>query len=238
MRTSVILALLALMVVTGCKRRPDRLVTADGQAYSGKLQSIEGSRVVFDNTEAEMAFQEARVFVNKDGISRRGYIRFSDGKFSVETGDGQYSYPSKDVDMVIWSDPSDERTISVDVPASAGWMESGIEVSNSDRLVIRATGRVSMETGTSGPSGIDYYSTALALVPQATNGELVMMVGESTPIAAGSTWTGDSPGSGRLMLAVNRPNRESIEGVGGSYSVNVTVTPGPVGNSVLYPSPD
>ena len=115
-------------------------------------------------------------------------------------------------------------------------MNTGLCVSLNERISIHATGTVSMETGTSGPSGIDYFSTTTALVPGATNGQLVMAVGESSPVAAGSTWTGDSPGNGELRLAVNIPNRESTTEVGGTYEVTVIRTAGILNNSVLYPA--
>ncbi len=62
-----------------------------------------------------------------------------------------------------------------------------------------------------------------------------MMVSESEPVAAGSAWTGTSPGTGELMLAVNIPDRESTSGCGGIYSVTVLKTAGAdSGNSVIY----
>jgi hypothetical protein len=240
MRIGLFILLAALVMSFGCKRRPDRLVTADGMSLAGQLVSVDGSRVVFNNSETVLEREEGRIFLRDEGASHRGYVVFEDGLFLLEAsnGSGSREFQAEDVSSVIWSDAAQESSIQLQIPARDGWIATGLGIDESDRIVLRASGRVSLPTGTSDPTGIDYYSTAMALVPQATNGQLVFRIGESTPVAAGTTWTGETPGEGELFLAVNRPNRESIEGVGGSYSVTVTVTPGPLGNSVLYPSPD
>lgn len=236
MRTAVITFLVLAIALTGCERKPDRLVTADGRVLSGKLESINGGMVVFENSRISLEHESARVFLSEGGTPVRGFVSYGDGEFTVTGDRGSVSFSKKEVDEVIWSDPSLDTSITVEVPASAGWVNTGIQISPHDRLALRASGRVSVETGTCGPSGLEYYSTAMALVPGATNGQLVMAVGEATPVAAGSTWSGNSPGEGQLLLAVNRPHRESVAGVGGSFSVEVLKTPGILGNSVLYPA--
>lgn len=224
-----------LLFVTGCKSKPDRMITADGRVLSGKLESIEGSHIVFNNSETSVEYEEGRVFL-REGGSFRGYIMCDGKNIRIRTNSGEREFHTGEIESVIWSSPADEFTLTVDIHAAEGWVNTGIEVCDTERLVIRATGTVSMETGTCGPSGIDYFSTSTALVPGATNGQLVMTVGESGPVAAGSTWTGDSPGNGDLYLAVNIPNRESIAGVGGTYTVTVIKTAGILNNSVLYPA--
>lgn len=238
MRTAVIPFLVLLMVLAGCERKPDRLVTADGSVLSGKLESIQGGLVTFENSRTSLEHETAMVFLRDENAPARGFVSYAGGEFTVTGDRGSVSFRREDVGLIIWSDPSLDTSTTVDVPASAGWVNTGIHLSPHDRLVLRASGRVSVETGTCGPSGLEYYSTAMALVPGATNGQLVMEVGESTPVAAGSTWSGDSPGAGPLRLAVNRPQRGSVAGVGGSFSVEVLKTPGILGNSVLYPSRD
>lgn len=238
MRMAVIPFLLLIMVLTGCERKPDRLVTADGHVLSGKLESINGGMVVFEGSRISLEHDRARVFLREEGTTVRGFVSYGDGEFTVNGDHGNISFDKEEVDVVIWSEPSLDTSLTVEVPASAGWVNTGIWLSPHDRLSVRASGRVSVETGTCGPSGLEYYSTAMALVPGATNGQLVLSVGETTPVAAGSTWSGDAPGDGQLRLAVNRPQRESIAGVGGSFSVEILKTPGIMGNSVLYPSKD
>ncbi|MBN2587751.1 MAG: hypothetical protein JXA64_06445 [Candidatus Fermentibacteraceae bacterium] len=233
-----VLVLISAACVAGCKRRPDRLVTAEGRVLSGRLESVDGGAVRISGSEIALEQDEGRVFHREVGIDCRGYVRYADGTFTIGNGTGTMEISDDDVASIIWSPPSSEARMTLEVPAAAGWVGTGMELTQGDRLVISASGNVSMETGACGPSGIDYFSTTMALVPGATNGELVMAVGETSPVAAGSSWTGDSPGSGELMLAVNRPNRESVAGVGGSFNVTVIRTPGVLGHSVLYPSPD
>lgn len=228
----------AVLAASGCERRPDRLVTADGRVLSGELESVDGGTVRISGAQAVLESDEGRIFPRDGSAGTRGYIRFENGHFSSGSGDGAPEFAAEDVASIVWSPSSSETRLEIEVPAADGWVDTGLDLTDGDRLVIAASGTVSMETGTCGPSGIEYFSTAMALVPGATNGQLVMTVGDSGPVAAGGSWTGDSPGSGRLMLAVNRPNRESVAGVGGAYQVTVIRTPGVLGNSVLYPSPD
>jgi hypothetical protein len=229
------LIFVTMLSITGCKSKPDRMITADGRVLSGKLESIEGRHIVFSNSETSVEYEEGRVFL-REGGSFRGYITCDGENIRIRTDSGEREFHLGEIESVIWSSSAGESTLTVDIHPAEGWVNTGFDVSDTERLSIQATGIVSMETGTCGPSGIDYFSTTTALVPGATNGQLVMTVGESSPVAAGSTWTGDSPGNGELYLAVNIPNRESIVGVGGTYTVTVTKTAGILNHSVLYPS--
>jgi len=234
-RITGVIILSVLLSIAGCRSIPDRMITADGQILSGKLISIEGQHIVFNNSESFVEYEEGRVFL-REGDSFRGYISGNRSSIKITTASGVEEFPVKEIESIIWSNPSDETTTTLDIHAVDGWVNTGLEISDCERLIITATGTVSMETGTCGPSGIDYFSTSTALVPGATNGELVMAVGESGPVAAGRAWSGDSPGNGELMLAVNIPNCESTAGVGGSFAVTVTRTAGILNNSVLYPA--
>jgi len=235
-RINIVLFLALIFVLAGCKSRPDRMVTADGSVLSGKLESIDGRHIVFNDSETFVEYDEGRVFLRNEGTSFRGYITCDGERIAIRTDSGEREFPLGEINSVIWSNPSDEIIIAVAVPAVDGWVNTGLDVSLNERISINASGTVSMETGTCGPSGIDYFSTASALVPGATNGQLVIAVGESGPVAAGSTWTGDSPGDGELLLAVNIPDRESTAEVGGIYTVTVLKTAGILNNSVLYPA--
>ncbi len=215
-RINAVLLLALFVTLTGCKIRPDRMITADGQVLSGKLESIDGRHLVFNNAETFVEYDEGRVYFRDGEASIRGYITFDSGKITIRTVSGEIEFPVREIQSIIWSDPADETTLTVDVSAVDGWVSTGLCISPDERISIRASGTVSMETGTCGPSGIDYFSTSTALVPGATNGQLVMAVGESGPVAAGSTWAGEPPGTGELRLAVNIPNRESTSEVGGT----------------------
>ena len=229
-------SLMILLAVIGCEKRPDRLIKADGSIYSGELEAIDGAEVTIEGRSIALDYDQAWVY-GKDNLGMaRGYVEFSGGSFRVDTGSGSRKFDKDEVSYVIWNSPGLESRSEVTVNAADGWTPTGIEVTESEIVSLRATGRVSVETGACGPQGLDYFSTSIALVPGATNGQLVMRVGEHEPVAAGSTWTGSSPGSGEIMLAVNRTDRESAAGVGGAFRVTLVKAPGAGSSSVLYPA--
>ncbi len=234
---SVSILLIALLfLVPGCKSPPsDRMITSDGQAVSGRLESISGRNVVFESSNVTVNRDEARIFLRDNAGTYRGRVSYIDGVLSIVTDTGEITLPIGDVQTIIWSPTNSETSIRIDVPAVDGWVGTGMHLTDDDILSLTATGNVTMETGNCGPSGIELFATATALMPGATNGQLIMKVGDSEPVAAGSDWTGTSPGSGELLLAVNIPDRESTSGCGGIYYVTLLKTAGAVsGNSVIY----
>ena len=230
-----ILLIVVLFLMPGCKKPSDRMITSEGQAVSGRLESISGRSVVFESSNVTVNRDEARIFLRDNAETYRGRVSYADGILSIITDSGERSFPISDVQSIIWSAGSDEASIRIDVPATDGWVGTGMHFTEDDILSLTASGNVTLETGNCGPSGIELFATASALMPGATNGQLIMMVGESEPVAAGSAWTGTTPGSGELLLAVNIPDRESTSGCGGIYYVTVLKTTGAgSGNSVIY----
>ncbi len=233
--TVSLLLITVLSLVPGCKVPSDRMITSEGQAVCGKLESISGRSVVFESSNVTVERDEARIFLRDNAGTYRGSVSYIDGVLSIITDSGEKSFPVGDVHTIIWSGSNSETSIRIDVPAADGWVRTGMHVSDGDILFLTATGKVTLETGNCGPSGIKLFSTANALMPGATNGQLIMMVSESEPVAAGSSWTGASPGNGELMLAVNIPDRQSTSGCGGIYYVTVLKTAGAdSGYSVIY----
>lgn len=228
---------MVLSSATGCRQVKDRVITSDGRAIAGDLQLIDGAGIIMDSGEITADYEEARIFLRENEGTCRGRITTRGRTLSVATPSGERSFALKDVDYIIWGSGAAENTLTMDVYAGEGWTGTGLEVSSGDVIYLTASGTVAMETGSSGPEGIDYFASSTSLVPGATNGQLVMMVGESRPVAAGSTWAGNSPGSGELLLAVNIPNMEDISESGGVYSVTILTTSGPgTENTVLYPA--
>lgn len=224
-----------LFLVPGCKGPSDRMVTSEGQAVCGELESISGRSVIFESSSVTVDRDDARIFLRDNAGTYRGSVSYAGGVLSIITDSGERSFPVGDVQTIIWSESNSEASIRIDVPAAEGWVRTGMQVGNGDILSLTATGNVTLETGNCGPAGIELFSTANALMPGAVNGQLIMMIPESEPVAAGSTWTGTSPGAGELMLAVNIPDKESTSGCGGIYYVTVLKTPGfNSGNSVIY----
>jgi hypothetical protein len=232
---SAVVALpLLLALLGGCSEKLDRLITADGLVVAGRLSSVQGSTVSFADAGAVTVGSGSAMVFLREGGSLGGAVSVTDGVLTLSGQD--LRIPLNDVEMVVWADPSYEERITVEVPARDGWVRSGMEVSLGDMLTVSASGTVSMETGTCGPEGLTKFSTTTALFPGATNGQLVLTVGESIPIAAGSLWTGPSPDSGMVYFAVNLPEGEPSAVSGGVFTVTALRSSGPgAGTWVLYP---
>jgi hypothetical protein len=231
---AVALPLLLALLVGGCSEKLDRLITADGLVVAGRLSSVTGSTVSFTDAAAVTVGSGSAMVFLREGGSLGGAVSVTDGVLTLSGEDVRI--PVNDVEMIVWADPSYEERITVEVPARDGWVSSGMEVSRGDMLSVSASGTVTMETGTCGPEGLTKYSTTTALFPGATNGQLVLTVGESMPLAAGSLWTGPSPDSGMVYLAVNLPEGEPSAVSGGVLTVTALRSGGPgEGTWVLYP---
>lgn len=232
--TWLILLSALLLSALACSDRLDRVITADGLVVTGHLSSVQGGTISFtDTSPLSIGSGTGRIYL-REGGSLGGAVAVSDGMLTV-SGAGD-PVPIGDVEMVIWSDPSYEATITLDVPAWGGWIPSGLEVDRGDMVAVSASGTVTMETGTCGPGGLTKYSTTTALFPGATNGALVLRVGEATPIAAGSLWSGPSPDSGMVFFAVNLPEERPSAVSGGVFTVSARRGRGPgEGSWTLFP---
>jgi len=92
---------------------------------------------------------------------------------------------------------------AIEVPASASWVDTGIEVTQGAELEITASGQWSNAgPPAKGPGGFDGYvhpGTVLASAPLAA---LIGKVGEEM-FAVGERFAGRSPATGRLYLSIN-----------------------------------
>lgn len=227
-----ILPVLAVLGAAGCFRSTGDMFRAeDGSVIEGKLQSISSGKVVFDTGTADVEGSGRVWLVNGD--SHAGEIGFGNGVFTT----GPVSIPAESILVVVWKDTDiDSGVFQVD--AAAGWHHTGIPLEAGEMLSIRAWGTVVTETGTSLPDGQEDFSSSVAIAPGATSGQLVFSVGENgTPVAAGASWAGESPGAGMLKLAVNVPAEGSIEPAG-VYTVSVSAGSNgrKPGTAVFYPS--
>ena len=211
-----IIAVIAFIASAGCFKGPgDMLISADGSVIEGTLESISAGRAVF-NTGTVEAGINGRVWL-LNGETHAGEISYRDGEFKA----GSVSIPSDSVLIVIWDD-ADLDTGIFQVDAAEHWQDTGIDLEQGEMLSIQANGTVITETGTSTPLGQEKYSSSVALAPGATSGQLVFRIGlEGTPVAAGADWVGESPGEGRLQLAVNVPVDGSNRAAG-IYTVHVS----------------
>jgi hypothetical protein len=161
-----------------------------------------------------------------------------DGVVRIVSTYGVLLYPLGSVSAVVWGADNAESLL-FDVHAVAGWQNTHLSVSVGDFISIIGVGSATHQTGTSGPEGIDEFSTTSALVPVATSGELVMRIGEEGhPVAVGRDWTGIASAPGELFLAVNYPD-ETVPEVTGFYTVSITLGDGPgMGSVAIYPAPE
>ncbi len=220
------------LLLTACINKPvDVLVSADGTVLTGTLQSIASGTAVFESGRVDVP-DIGRIW-RLDGTTQSGPVVASDGIFSI----GTFSASSDSLYLIVWGNPDlNQESFSVD--AALGWLDTGIELNQGAILSLHGTGTVVSETGTSTPDGQEKFSSSVSLVPGATSGQLVFKVGDAgQPVAAGSSWIGESPNSGALMLAVNVPLEGSLE-ARGVYSVvvNAAVIAGQAGTVVFYPA--
>ncbi len=227
----------AILLLASCVEPPgDRIVTGDGENVTGTLSTLEHGMAHFESgVSVPLPTGTARVYL-RNGASCRGDVTMENGELRVSSTYGVLLYPLGSVSAVVWGADNAESLL-FDVHAVAGWQNTHLSVTRGDFISIVGVGSATHQTGTSGPGGIDEFSTTSALVPVATSGELVMRIGEEgQPVVAGTDWSGIASVSGELFLAVNQPD-ESAAGITGFYTVSVTLGDGPGRGSVaVYPA--
>ncbi len=210
----------------------DRLVTPDGQVVIGTLTAIDGSGVEIDGLVTPAPTGERARVTLSGGATCIGMVT-SDGRgFTVDTDEGSIDLEEGKVAAIYWP-PTEAVTDLVDVPANGSWYNTHLAAAEGSVVRVAAAGRVSVETGSAGPGGQDRFSSAIAQVPAATNGQLVMRVGtESAPVAVGDSWQGPVESAGEIYLAVNSPP----DSTAGYYTVSLVLEePAGRGHWALYP---
>lgn len=218
-----------ILLLSACANKPvDVFVAADGTVLTGELQTIQSGVAVFAGGGSAEVLESGRVWC-LDGRTFAGEITASGGVIRS----GSSSIPVDSIYLVVWGNTEIYQGVFA-VDAALGWLDTGIELVKGEMLSLGSTGTVVTETGTSSPGGQEKFSSSTALVPGATSGQLVFRVGEGQPVAAGSSWIGESPDSGYLMLAVNVPQEGSFE-PRGVYSVTVKAgTTGSLPGTVVF----
>lgn len=112
--------------------------------------------------------------------------------------------------------------LRVEVPASAGWVDTGLDLEAGRSLEISASGQWSnVGPPAKGPGGFDGYvypGTVMATAPLAS---LIGKVGEAM-LAVGEKFDGRSPATGRLYLSIN-DTPGSFADNQGTLQVTITV---------------
>lgn len=231
MKWCIVPILLMLLLVPGCiDKTGDVLLLPDGSVLEGRLLSMENGLAIFSEGSAEVPAY-GRIWT-EEGATHAGLLSFSSGIIRA----GSVSVPLDSATLVVLGDTTLSRGF-LTLDASTGWTETGVSVARGDMLSLFAEGLIVSETGRSAPDGNERYSSSVALVPGAVPGQLVFRIGDGIPVAAGSMWTGRSPDTGELRLAVNIPV-EGSHNARGTYSVMVITGPGSgsTGFTALFPS--
>jgi Ca2+-binding EF-hand superfamily protein len=113
----------------------------------------------------------------------------------------------------------------VRVDAASQWTDTGLFVRAGDHITISADGKIQMRTtdpnDTSTPGGSPTGRRAAnAPLPGEPAGVLLVRVGSSAPIVAGSSRTFTAPASGRLYLGVNDDHMADNSG---EYRVTINI---------------
>lgn len=128
---------------------------------------------------------------------------------------------------------------SVQVPATAGWVNTGIAIQQGQILTVTATGSVmtlaSEPTTASGPDGqavpcpnpnTPDLAGVQCLLTGAPYGGLVGRIGDGAPFKVGANYRAAAPGSGTLFLGVNdHATGEAAADNQGAFDVQVAVAP-------------
>ncbi len=93
------------------------------------------------------------------------------------------------------------------VPGTAGWVNTGLMVSQGQTLLFNTTGEVRLSTASddvAGPAGSKKGRYAAnAPIPSSLAGALIGRIGNGVPFGIGNQTSIPSPGNGQLWLAVN-----------------------------------
>lgn len=182
------------------------LVTRDGAVHVGKLYDVGGTRPLRISFTTDGS---TRDFTSNE-VARIYFEKPAAGGAAAAPGVAQQSGPGR-----------------IQVPAAAGWVNTGLMVSDGQQVSIATSGEVRLsadgaDVATPAGSKQGRYSPNAPL-PSALAGALIGRVGNGEPFGIGNQTSFPAPASGLLFLAVNDDNRGDNSG---AYSVDVAVQPG------------
>lgn len=183
------------------------LVLRSGQLIKGRLVDVAGTspkKITFAASGSSHDYTSndiARIYIARPGSASAG------GTGSGTTTDGLA--------------PASGR---VRVPAAAGWVNTGVMVSEGQQIMFTSNGEVRLSTAgddVAGPAGSKKgrYATA-APIPTALAGALVGRIGNGAPFAIGNQVSITAPGTGVLWLAVND---DGLGDNAGEFGVEISV---------------
>ncbi len=137
--------------------------------------------------------------------------------------------PTPSAAATVTSATSRKLAYELEVPGSAQWTDTGIDLLPGDRVTVTATGKIhGGQFGDTGPGGLKRtWRDLLAILPvnEAGNGALVGRIGDhnaAVPFVVGEKKDVGVVQSGRLFLGINQAASETSDG---SYQVKINIVP-------------
>ena len=182
------------------------LVLTNGQIIKGRLVDVGGKsplRITFAHSGSNHDYMS-------NGIARIYFARPTAGMSTLPGG-------------ITSAEGLAAASGRIRVGGRAGWVNTGVQVSQGQTLLFNTTGEVRLSTAgddVAGPAGSKKGRYAPnSPIPSALAGALVGRIGGGAPFAIGNLTSISSPGSGTLWLAVND---DGLDDNAGEFGVEIT----------------
>ena len=182
------------------------LVLSSGQLIKGRLVDVGGTaplRITFAHSGSNHDYMS-------NGIARIYFARPGAGMSTLPGG-------------VTSADGLAPASGRVRVPATAGWVNTGLTVSEGQTLLFNTTGEVRLSAASddvAGPAGSKKGRYAgNGPIPSSLAGALIGRIGNGAPFGIGNQTSIPSLGTGTLWLAVND---DSMADNAGEFGVEIT----------------
>jgi hypothetical protein len=184
---------------------PDHLLLlSNGGSVKGRLVAIRGAQGSAQGNEAR-----TYVFRTDDGTERT----YSLGQVArIYTGSYPVAAISGGVSAAL--DPGIDTPGSIRVPATAGWVSTGLRVRRGDQVSFNTTGEVQLSSNPSdrAHSAGTPRTAPASPMPNVYAGGLIGRIGNGAPFAIGNQTSISMPNDGILYLAVNDDERGDNSG--------------------------
>jgi hypothetical protein len=184
---------------------PDHLLLlSNGGSVKGRLVAIRGAQGSAQGNEAR-----TYVFRTDDGTERT----YSLGQVArIYTGSYPVAAISGGVSAAL--DPGIDTPGSIRVPATAGWVSTGLRVRRGDQVSFNTTGEVQLSSNPSdrAHSAGTPRTAPASPMPNVYAGGLIGRIGNGAPFAIGNQTSISMPNDGILYLTVNDDERGDNSG--------------------------
>jgi hypothetical protein len=182
------------------------LVLSSGQLIKGRLVDVGGTaplRITFAHSGGNHDYMS-------NGIARIYFAKPTPGVSTLPGG-------------ITSADGLAQASGRVRVPATAGWVNTGLTVSQGQTLLFNTTGEVRLSAASddvAGPAGSTKGRHAgNSPIPSSLAGALIGRIGNGAPFGIGNQTSIPAPGTGQLWLAVND---DMLADNAGEFGVDIT----------------